>query len=400
MNPSVLVTDGEQRSALAVVRSLGRAGYRLHVCASRAHSLAAVSRYVRESALVPDPLSDPRAYASAVGALVRRWGVRLILPVTDASHLALLPALAGCSQAILPGPTLDAFRRVSDKAEVLRRAAELGIAVPRQHEVASSDAVSTVVAEGLEYPIVIKPARSVHEMSGGERRIKLGVHYGRSERELLDKLSELPAAAFPVLLQRRIGGPGVGVFLLLWEGRLVAAFSHRRLREKPPSGGVSVYRESVPLDPELLASSRGLLEAFGWQGVAMVEYKVCTRTGTPFLMEVNGRFWGSLQLAIDAGVDFPRLLAEAASGAAPAPVLDYRVPVRSRWLWGDVDHLLARLFRSDTQRPEREDLPSRGRLLLDFVRPCRPAEKTEVLRLSDPKPFVRESVDWWRGLGA
>ncbi len=109
-------------------------------------------------------------------------------------------------------------------------------------------------------------------------------------------------------------GPGVGVFLLLWEGKLRAAFAHRRLREKPPSGGVSVYRESIALDPVLLERSRRLLESFGWQGVAMVEYKIDERTGTPILMEINGRFWGSLQLAVDAGVDFPRLLIECAEG--------------------------------------------------------------------------------------
>ena len=82
-----------------------------------------------------------------------------------------------------------------------------------------------------------------------------------------------------------------------------AVFAHRRLREKPPSGGVSVYRESVAPDPSLVARAAALLAGLGWRGVAMVEMKTDARTGTPYLMEVNGRFWGSLQLAVDAGVD-------------------------------------------------------------------------------------------------
>jgi predicted ATP-grasp superfamily ATP-dependent carboligase len=61
-----------------------------------------------------------------------------------------------------------------------------------------------------------------------------------------------------------------------------------------------------------------LLGQFDWQGVAMVEFKVEANTGTPYLLEVNGRFWGSLQLAIDAGVDFPALLVDAATGKPPA----------------------------------------------------------------------------------
>ncbi len=51
----------------------------------------------------------------------------------------------------------------------------------------------------------------------------------------------------------------------------------------------------------------------------MVEFKADARTGTPYLMEINGRFWGSLQLAIDAGVDFPAILVAAALGAPIPP---------------------------------------------------------------------------------
>ena len=43
----------------------------------------------------------------------------------------------------------------------------------------------------------------------------------------------------------------------------------------------------------------------------MVEFKHDERDGVPKLMEINGRFWGSLQLAIDAGVDFPRCWSRA-----------------------------------------------------------------------------------------
>ena len=87
--------------------------------------------------------------------------------------------------------------------------------------------------------------------------------------------------------------------------RPVAFFAHKRLRERPPWGGVSVLSESAEPDPRLKALARQLLDDACWHGVAMVEFKVAP-DGTPYLMEINTRFWGSLQLAIDAGVDFPR----------------------------------------------------------------------------------------------
>jgi len=40
----------------------------------------------------------------------------------------------------------------------------------------------------------------------------------------------------------------------------------------------------------------------------MVEFRVDARDGTAKLMEVNPRFWGSLQLSILSGADFPYLL--------------------------------------------------------------------------------------------
>jgi predicted ATP-grasp superfamily ATP-dependent carboligase len=158
-----------------------------------------------------------------------------------------------------------------------------------------------------------------------------------------------------------------------------------------------VYRESLALDDDLLARTERLLEAFDWNGVAMVEYKLDAKTGTPYVMEINGRLWGSLQLAVDAGVDFPVLLIEAANGLPAQAPRAYRVGVRSRWFWGDVDHLLARMRRSRAALSLPADAPGRLRTVRDFLAAClRPAEE-EVLRWSDPKPFVRETLDWFRG---
>jgi hypothetical protein len=129
----------------------------------------------------------------------------------------------------------------------------------------------------------------------------------------------------------------------------------------------------------------------------MVEYKVDAGSGVPYLMEVNARFWGSLQLAVDAGVDFPRLLLAAAAGDHPASINQYRVGVRNRWWWGEVDHLLARLRRSDEDLALPAGAPSRWQAVVDFLMPWRPGDHNEVLKLGDPLPFLRETTNWFRG---
>ncbi|MEJ2541653.1 MAG: ATP-dependent carboxylate-amine ligase, partial [Gemmatimonadota bacterium] len=107
-------------------------------------------------------------------------------------------------------------------------------------------------------------------------------------------------------------------------------------------------------------------------------------------------FWGSLQLALDAGVDFPRLLVEAALGRKPEARTSYRSGVRSRWLWGDVDHLLAILRNGGTMRRTHPELPGLASTLGAFLIPWRPGDRFEVLRASDPGPFLRETGAWIR----
>ena len=127
------------------------------------------------------------------------------------------------------------------------------------------------------------------------------------------------------MLQERIVGPGVGVFACYRDGRPVALFSHRRLRERPPWGGVSVLsRERAAASRARASTPRRLLDELGWHGVAMVEFKQDVRDGIPKLMEINGRFWGSLQLAIDAGVDFPALLVRGVEPTRVEPQAPYR----------------------------------------------------------------------------
>src|SRR5437870_3407641 len=89
---TVLVTDGEERAALAAVRSLGRAGYRVYVCAVRRRSLASASHYCYATAPTPSPLEEPDRYQEAVATLLERWNIQVLLPVSEQALRALLPA--------------------------------------------------------------------------------------------------------------------------------------------------------------------------------------------------------------------------------------------------------------------------------------------------------------------
>jgi predicted ATP-grasp superfamily ATP-dependent carboligase len=349
---------------------------------------------------VTDPLMDPAGYAVEVGQVARHLGSGLLLPMTDQSVEAVLEHREALSASVaLPFPDLSTYRAASDKAHVLALARACGFGVPETRVIATLEERDRhgAVPDAAFFPAVVKPHRSVVTVAGSRRKASVTpvVDAAACRRAL----AALPASAFPVLLQQRISGVGEGFFALRWGGRTVAMFAHRRLREKPPAGGVSVYRESIPLDERLVGPGLRLLDALGWHGVAMIECKREQATGRQVIMEVNGRFWGSLQLAIDAGVDFPSLLVRCAAGETVPECHSYRVGVRSRWFWGDVDHLYQRLSRSRAELQLEDGVGSRLQALLDFLRVHPGHDRCEVWRWRDPAPFVVETLQWLRIVG-
>ena len=392
----VFVTDGDQRAALAVVRALGSARIPVAVGSERSGSLASSSRYCAKSVLYPSPRRQPKQFQAFLRTEMSSGQYRALIPITDLT----VQLASDCRDALQPlacvpiaGETQ--IRLAQDKGHMLQLARELGIACPQTFVLQPGESVEEL-SRRIQFPVVIKPRVSWTLREG--TWIQGPVQYARTPSELVERYRRIHEQIPCPLIQEQLDGPGEGVFLLIWDGKLQAAFCHRRLREKPPSGGVSVYRESVPLNQDLVEKSVKLLLAIGWSGVAMVEFKTDVRDGVAKFMEVNGRFWGSLQLALDAGVNFPLMLYRLACGEDVPSPQPYKVGVRSRWLLGDLDHLLLRLRKSAGLNGRLAARPSRMRAVLDFFKLFEPNLRYEVLRWEDPVPGYVEFKDYVRAL--
>lgn len=376
----VLVTDGETRAALAAVRSLGAAGHTVHVACAATSSLAGGSRHAATEHAIGVAARDPGAWAERIEALAVALNADLILPVTEIA-MGNVYAFGIASRRPVACPERGAYEAAIDKYALLERAEKVGLDAPRSvliEQVTSLDELPT----SFDYPVVLKPRRS-HRLVEG-RWLSPEVRILRNDADLRAAREDLELQG-DVVLQEYLPGHGEGVFLLTAAGRCVASFAHRRLREKPPTGGQSVLRESITADPALLAASQRLLADLDWTGVAMVEFRR-TPEGRAAVMEVNPRLWGSLQLAVDSGVDFPALLISIQRGE-PVPTVRARAGVRTRWLLGDLDHLLISLRRPEVRRETGKSVP---RLLADFVRSFGDGTRLEILRWDDWQPFLRE----------
>jgi predicted ATP-grasp superfamily ATP-dependent carboligase len=332
--PRVLVTDGHWRKTLAVLRSLGRQGVAVTVGESSPLATALFSKYCDRRMVYPSVRRNPQAFLAALRRELQARAYELLIPMEEETTLLLARHRAEFAPlARLPIPPAQALLQARDKGWLLQHASREGIPMPRTFWVKDLDDVRAA-REAIPPPWVIKP-----RVGSGA----FGIAYIEHEDDLSAAYQEVHRTfPFP-LIQERIPSEGeaFGLAALLdGEGRVKASFTHRRLREYPVTGGPSTLRESVH-HPRVEELGIRLLRSLQWYGVAMVEFKMDPRDNQPKLMEMNPRFWGSLALAIHAGVDFPYLLYKMALGEEFEPVLEYEVGARCRWLLpGDILHFL------------------------------------------------------------
>lgn len=345
----VLVTDGANRVALAVVRALGRAGAEVAVVEQERFALKPPasfrSRFVTRHDVLPT-LSDDGAF---IDALVERSAdADVLLPVSTNVVLACA-ASRDRFRARLPVPPAPLLRRANDKSAMLAIARKAGVPIPVTYAPEDDEELDEVVSR-VRLPAVVKLRDDAGTVLEPGQRYAIG----RTAEELRDAYRRLHALkAFP-LIQEKIEGAGYGVGVLAEDGRVLASVAHRRIREYPVTGGPSTICISVD-DPRLTAYAAALIRELGWSGVAMVEFK----KGDDYrLMEVNPRFWGSLPLATLAGVNFPALLCRRAMGEDLGAPPRARADVRLRFLPLDAAAAVSAL-----RDPER-----RWPYLLGFVR--------------------------------
>ncbi len=392
-NEKVLILDGNTRSALAATRSLGRRGVQVVVADETKRTLAGVSKYCNESFTYPSPTANLPGFLSTVKAECSQRGIRVIFPMAETSMAAVLKHREEFKNLHLPLPEFHTFDALTDKWNLMRLAQRLNITIPQTHYVADARSLQRV-RHTLKFPVVLKPYRSMIWTNG--HCTAASVKYAESARELEKTVAQYEYfSRNPFLLQEYVTGQAHGIFALYNQGELVASFAHRRLRENPPSGGVSVLCESVEKNPEAWSMAKTLLDHMAWHGVAMVEFKVAA-DGTPYLMEVNARFWGSLQLAIDAGVDFPWLLYQLATDTNIGSVNGYALGVKSRWLWGDFKRLCKVLAGSEL--PPGLQFPRSMRSIFQFLNFLDSHTRCEEGRWQDLKPFflqLAKSANHW-----
>ena len=324
----VFVTDASYKHTLAAVRSLGKKKIEVIAGSSSRYAQAFYSKYCKKKVVYPSLDDEPR-FIHVMNKLLKNDKIDVLLPIGYQATAVLSKYQDRFSKLVrMPIAHQDSLRVAGKKNETLEFADQLGLRIPRFYH---------SIDEVKHFPVVIKGIEGAGQ-----------VWYATSKKDLSKQHFD------GQIMQEYIPGEGYGFFALYNYGKLRAFFMHRRIREYPITGGPSTAAEST-YDPNLKKLGMKLLDALNWHGVAMVEFKKDLRDGKFTLMEVNPKFWGSLDLAISSGVDFPYLAAKMAMEGDIQPVHSYQVGNRFQWCLPDeLLHLAA--------RPQ-----SFGRVLADYA---------------------------------
>ena len=386
----ILILDGDSSAGCAILQSLGAAGYECWLAACGTDHAAFTSRYVARAAVYPNPLSDKSAFQRWALDFHQQHRFALIIPPTEATLIPLHEARDEPGFAdVLALPPPRAVELGFDKEQVRALAASLGIATPPNLLIHNaSELKSPAIEEWLkDTAVVIKPIRS--KIWSGRGASEPRVQIATSQKELHEFVEPIVLLT-PVQLQPWVPGKGNSIELLVNRDEVSMSFAHERIHELPLTGGGSSYRKAIAPPPALLEGSAKLMRALEWHGVAMVEYRCDDASDRHWLMEINGRFWGSLHLPLFAGVDFPNGLVDLlVHHRVPLP---QKTPVRNgvyaRNVSRDLDWIKAILKSRYSDRfLLRRPLPES---LLEWARVLSGKETWDGARLCDPKPILYE----------
>jgi hypothetical protein len=321
-----LVTDdfnGQNRSALAAVRSLGQAGYHVTVSTNDWRSVAAVSKWCTDATRLPS--ADSVTYDKALRDLVSDSDFSAVLPASDLSVRALrLPA----------APLVD-------KVTLAERARASGLRTVPDTVYQSTWALKNAIKE-LSLPVIVKPVQK----SGGQQAQALRCDTAAQIRALADHES-------PVIVQPFMPGGLRAISGVIWGGRFLALCHQRYRRLWPRHAGVG--SSAVTVAPDLGIEERLRTLLADHNGVWQVQL------AGDYLLDVNPRIYGSMPLAIAAGANLPVIACAAAQGTVDE-LVRARAGVRYQWLEGDVRSVTQAVCAKELGLWEglRDAIPRRG----------------------------------------
>ncbi len=377
MKKKLLFLDADLRSTLSLIRSIGELDqFNIILAGQSRFDLCRFSKFSNRFYIYYPPHKNHTAFIENLQQIIKNIKPDYIVPCSDRTLYSIYSSsIYDEIKPILLAPNKEEYLYAFDKRRMNHLINSCGIKI-----------IDEISVQDDILPIVIKPRQSKYiinnQLINGYRKIVFSKEDFTLALEEIKKFDDAP------LIQKQIKGKGYGIFIAAKEGKIFSSFAHERIREVPLSGGFSTFRRSIGVDSQLLQAISKIVRTLKWTGIMMVEFKG-TFEGDIRFMEVNGRPWGSIDLAVTAGVDFPKMLIDLYIYQLSYEELRKKYNVSyvhnyySRWIIGEIKYLLSLL---STRLP----IKKKFKMLQQLIFYKSPLISYDTYRTSDPMPFIME----------
>jgi len=372
-----MVANAKSAPALAVIRSLGKKNIEVTGVTDSKNDFPIYSKYCRHKIFLRTDPEDFEGRLDELLEIVRERHYDVFLPVMNENILLVLSRRKDEFEKYtkLPLAAFDQLNIFMDKAATAKLLWSNQIPGPKTFLMDAGNSLDAVLREAA-FPVVIKPCRG----EGAE-----GVSIITDPADLPVRYHRHLKTYGPSLIQEFVrGAKHTAVFLVNINSEPRRFFVHRAIREFPITGGPTCFLESVRYDP-IFEHGLKLIKAINYSGLASMEFIIDEQDGKPKIIDINPRFYGPLQGAISAGVDFPYALFKMAVEGDIEEDFSYRTGVKCRHLlFGDTRHLISVLKGAKSPKYKA----GKVRTLLNYLKFGRD-DSYFILSKSDPRPALK-----------
>lgn len=296
----VLVTDGDGKQPLAMIRGLKELGCHVTVlCTSKMDTCYASNKPDRKI-LKKDLHETDEKYFEYVLSLVSTGEFDVLMPVAEKNTDFVTRHEDEFKKFVkLACAPRDVYIKAYDKQTTFEQAMKSGIPCPYTRR---KDQDIEDFLQHVKFPIIIKPRSG----SGS-----IGFHKFDTEEEFRERLADVSFNVDEYVVQEFIHfDHRIGTNLFVdKKGNICTSYAVDVLRWFPPDGGPGVMIQTVDAH-EILQYAGKLLQDLGWQGFANVAIMIDKETGEPRLLEINGRIPASVKVAYMLGYNVSKQLLE------------------------------------------------------------------------------------------
>ncbi|MBP2833845.1 ATP-grasp domain-containing protein [Aquimarina sp. U1-2] len=302
---AVLIPDGESHLLIYVVNCLSQIpGISIFVMSSLKWNPVRFSKHISKFIYHPATQND-RLWIQTINAEVKNNNIEVIMPIFEKGIRRIIENKQSLDQKsrLVPLPDLNTFTTTINKWKLARYCTTNKLPIPKSFTYKPGDDLSTTFLNEIRFPVIVKPLEG---FGGG-----LGIHVFTHMKELQKYVSK--TVHYSIIVQEFIEGYDIDCSILAKDGKIIAYTIQKGYMQ-----GESPYAPQIGLqflnNPKLLEVVENLIRSLCWDGIAHLDLRYDENDNTYKIIELNPRFWASVDASCLMGINFPHLLIQQTLG--------------------------------------------------------------------------------------